>query len=114
MGGDAARGRELFRGHRVAQCQRCHKAHGEGGDAGPDLSQVANRHDRAGLLESLVDPSAKIAPNFGTVSVVLNDGRVVAGTLRKETATAITLLTPDGRESEIQLSDIVAVLAELR
>jgi quinoprotein glucose dehydrogenase len=106
MGGDAARGRELFRGHRVAQCQRCHKAHGEGGDAGPDLSQVANRHDRAGLLESLVDPSAKIAPNFGTVSVVLNDGRVVAGTLRKETATAITLLTPDGRESEIQLSDI--------
>ncbi len=106
MGGDPARGRELFRGHRIAQCQRCHKAQGEGGDAGPDLSQVAMRHDRASLLESLVDPSAKIAPNYGAVSVVLEDGRVVAGTLRKETAATLTLLTPDGRETEIRLSDI--------
>ncbi len=106
FGGDPSRGRDLFRGHRIAQCQRCHKAQGEGGDAGPDLSQVATRHDRASLLESLVDPSAKIAPNYAAVSVVLNDGRVVAGTLRKETDTAVTLLTPDGRETEIRLSDI--------
>ena len=106
VGGDPARGRELFRGHRIAQCQRCHKAQGEGGDAGPDLSQVASRHDRASLLESLVDPSAKIAPNYGAISVVMNDGRVVAGTLRKETATTLTLLAPDGRKTDVPLADI--------
>lgn len=63
-GGDAERGREIFIGHRVGQCLRCHKAGSAlptGGTAGPDLHQVSTRHDRASLLQSLVDPNAKIA-----------------------------------------------------
>ncbi|MFO0869075.1 MAG: PVC-type heme-binding CxxCH protein [Pirellulales bacterium] len=105
-GGDASRGRELFVGHRVAQCVRCHRVAGQGGDAGPDLSQVARRHDRAGLLESLVDPHAKIAANYGTVSLVLHDGRIVAGTLSKESADSVTLVTPERREVVVAVGDI--------
>lgn len=106
VGGDAERGREIFTGHRVAQCVRCHKIRGQGGDAGPDLSEVSKRHERIGLLESLIDPNAKIAPNFGTVSLVLQDGRIVAGMLVKETSQAVTLTLADGRSQEIPVTEI--------
>lgn len=95
-GGDAERGRALFTGHRVAQCVRCHKVGGQGGDAGPDLSQVAKRHDRAGLLESMIDPHAKVATDFGVVSLVLDSGRIVAGTFVKETPEAVEIRSAEG------------------
>ncbi|MFO0902107.1 MAG: PVC-type heme-binding CxxCH protein [Pirellulales bacterium] len=105
-GGDAVRGRELFQGHRVAQCVRCHKVAGQGGDAGPDLSQVAKRHERAGLLESLVDPNAKIAAEFGTVSLVLESGRIVAGTIVLETPETIELRTAEGTRVKVAVDQV--------
>jgi quinoprotein glucose dehydrogenase len=85
-GGDAERGRRIFTSHITAQCFRCHKIKGQGGDAGPDLTQVATRANREHFLESLVDPNAKLAPGFGSITLVLNDGQVVAGILKAEDA----------------------------
>jgi len=96
QGGDAERGRRIFTGHRQAQCVRCHRVRGAGGDAGPDLSTVAAKHDRRHLLESLVAPGAKIATGFGSVVLTLDDGTSVAGVVREETADRLTLLAPDG------------------
>jgi quinoprotein glucose dehydrogenase len=97
-GGDATLGESIFRGHRKAQCLRCHKIRGNGGDAGPDLTLVADRakHDREYLLESLIDPHARIAKGFGTVSLLLLSGKEVTGTLIEETSETITLRTPTG------------------
>jgi putative heme-binding domain-containing protein len=83
-GGDAERGRSLFVGHRVAQCVRCHKAGTliPGGNAGPDLAQVARRHPRLALLQSLVEPSVLIARGFESVTLVLDSGNIVAGVIR--------------------------------
>ena len=100
-GGNAARGREIFTGHAVAQCVRCHKVRGEGGDAGPELTQVAGRLRREQLLESLVTPDATIAPGFGSVSLVLDDGAVVAGVLKGEDARQVTLSLADGKTRTI-------------
>jgi quinoprotein glucose dehydrogenase len=61
-GGNAERGRDLFVGHAVAQCIRCHTVGGRGGMAGPDLSAVAHPErnvDRRYLLESMMLPNAK-------------------------------------------------------
>ncbi len=107
-GGDAARGRELFVGHGIAQCIRCHKVAGQGGDAGPDLSGLAARYPdkmREHFLESLLDPSAKIAPGFGYTVVTLNNGRTIAGTIQAEDSANLTLLTPDGIKLTIALKD---------
>lgn len=96
-GGNADRGRELFVGHAVAQCIRCHTVNGRGGMAGPDLSAVAHPErnvDRRYLLESMVLPNAKIAKGFGTVTLVLDTGKLVAGTIKDEDADALTLITP--------------------
>jgi quinoprotein glucose dehydrogenase len=107
-GGDAERGRSVFAGHRVAQCVRCHKV-GEqmsGGNAGPDLAQVAHRHDRAGLLQSLVEPSAKIAKGFETVTLVLESGKIVAGIVRSEENGSIVIEQTDGQLITVLASDV--------
>ena len=72
FGGNAKAGAELFKSHPAAQCMRCHtteKNH-DAAMAGPNLSNVAERGDRLFLLESLVNPNAKVAKGFGTVSAM--------------------------------------------
>jgi quinoprotein glucose dehydrogenase len=103
-GGNAERGRDLFVGHAVAQCIRCHTVGGRGGMAGPDLSAVAHPErnvDRRYLLESMMLPNAKIAKGFGTVTLVLNTGKLVAGTIKDEDADSVTLLTPSNETIRI-------------
>ncbi|MBF0623182.1 MAG: cytochrome c [Magnetococcales bacterium] len=55
------RGRALMDQH---ACTGCHKVEGEGGDAAPDLTRVAERHPPAELLRKLNDPAAWTAPGF--------------------------------------------------
>src|SRR5262249_43380553 len=64
-GGDAKRGQAIYLSA-AAQCAACHKAHGQGGDLGPDLSQVGGKLDRTHLIESILDPSAEILQGYHT------------------------------------------------
>ncbi|MCX7400240.1 MAG: HEAT repeat domain-containing protein [Planctomycetales bacterium] len=112
-GGSPDQGRSLFVGHRVAQCVRCHKVGSTdvgravvGGNAGPDLNQVAKRHDRASLLQSLVEPSAKIAKGFESVTIVLQSGQLVAGLIRSEENGMIMIEQPDGKLVTISADDV--------
>ena len=105
-GGDPIRGRQLFATHPQAQCIRCHRVGDQGGDAGPNLSRVASNADRNHLLQSLIVPSAKVAPGFGVVSVLLADGSVVAGTLKEEKEDTLELQLPDGTTRRIPIDDI--------
>lgn len=70
MGGDAAAGERIFRFHAAAQCARCHAVDEVGGIAGPNLSDVGIRLDRAALLQSLLAPQAIVAEGFGEASAM--------------------------------------------
>lgn len=70
IGGDADRGRELVLYHAGAACIRCHVVDGRGGTAGPDLTGVGARLDRAALLESILSPGATIAEGYGDTSAM--------------------------------------------
>jgi quinoprotein glucose dehydrogenase len=107
-GGDDDRGREVFVGHRVGQCLRCHKVGTAlaGGNAGPDLNQVATRHDRGSLLQSLIDPNAKLAKGFETLTLVMQDGRILGGVIRKEDAHEIVLEKAEGGQITLKVADI--------
>ncbi len=103
-GGNAERGRSLVVSHAVAQCIRCHTVDARGGTAGPDLSAVASKERNVGrryLLESMILPSAKIAKGFGTVTLVLDSGKLVAGTVKDEDAESLTLVTPQNETIRI-------------
>jgi quinoprotein glucose dehydrogenase len=80
-GGNADRGRKVFREKAETQCLRCHKC--EIGDSlvGPELTHVGSKKNREYILESIVYPNKQIAEGFETVVLTLNDGNVVAGRL---------------------------------
>lgn len=65
-GGDADRGRSFFFRHEAAQCVRCHAINGRGGDVGPDLASIGAILSREELVESLLEPSERIAPGYGS------------------------------------------------
>ncbi|MBN8246621.1 MAG: c-type cytochrome [Verrucomicrobia bacterium] len=67
--GDPRRGEELFYNSPTAACASCHTANGKGGDIGPILDGIAVRGDRAYLLESLMDPNAKLAAGFESLPI---------------------------------------------
>lgn len=67
--GDARRGAELFFNSPTAACAACHQANGKGGDVGPILDGIAVRGDRAYLLESLMDPNARMAKGFEALTI---------------------------------------------
>jgi quinoprotein glucose dehydrogenase len=105
-GGDVERGKRLFTSSAMAQCVRCHKIAGTGGDAGPDLSKIAERNPREYLLQSILEPNAKIAPGFATVTLQLSDGRVVAGILKSEENGKLTIVTPQSQTLVIDAADV--------
>lgn len=105
-GGNARRGARIFYGNTTAQCIRCHVLDGEGGAVGPELTHVARQLDREALLISLVDPSARLAPGYGTVVLKLNDGREVVGVLLSEDSETITIREAEGNETRFELSAI--------
>jgi quinoprotein glucose dehydrogenase len=92
QGGSVPRGRDLFVEHPAAQCTRCHTVRNAGSDVGPNLTGVATRLTREQILESLLEPSARIAAGYGTVGITLKNGKRVDGTLKEETATHVVLL----------------------
>ncbi len=87
-GGNPGHGYEEFYENPILPCARCHKVGGEGGEAGPDLSRIGAQHPPRYLLESVVKPSAHIAPGFDNVTFTLANGEVETGSVLSETADA--------------------------
>ena len=105
-GGDREAGEKLFKEHPVAACLRCHKVSNSGGDAGPDLTGFAAKHDRAYILESIVNVNAKIAPGFQMVILTLKDGTIKAGTLKSEENGVLTIQNPGAPAEKVKAADI--------
>ena len=105
-GGNRFQGRNIFNNNSTAQCVRCHAIGGTGGAVGPSLTHIGDVLTREQLLQALVEPSVRIAPGFGSVSLTLKDGQVVNGTLAKETAEALTINTSDAEPLVIPVARI--------
>lgn len=90
-GGDMVKGRKIFFQHATAQCIKCHAYDDFGGNAGPKLNGVGARLTREQLLEALIDPSKRLAPGFGVVTLTLDNEKKVAGVKMDETEESITL-----------------------
>lgn len=105
-GGDLRRGGRLFFMDNSAQCVRCHVVKGYGGEVGPDLTYIADELSREELLISLVDPNARLAPGYGTVSLTLKDGKEVVGTLMKEEGNTMVVKVGEEAPQTIAQADI--------
>ena len=97
VGGDASRGAKILAEKAEVSCVRCHKVKGKGGEVGPELTGIGTRQDRRYLLEAIVAPNKQIAKGFETLLLATDDGQVISGILKEETADSVRLMTPEGR-----------------
>jgi len=97
QGGNLENGRKIF--HGSGNCVQCHKAGDRpGGEAGPNLNGIGARHDATYILESIVEPNAKLTPGYSPIAITMNDGSLVTGMLMKETDTEVVLQKIDTKE----------------
>lgn len=82
--GDAEAGRIVFFHPQGPGCFKCHTVEGRGGKVGPDLSQIGRAFTREKLVDSILDPSREISPQFTTWQMVDADGRVHTGMIVHE------------------------------
>ncbi len=109
--GNAAHGKQLFFGD--ANCSTCHMVGGKGGRVGPDLTTVGTSRTVESLVESvrnpsrrlawgLTEPTKEFAQRYETVTVVTSDGKEVKGVTLNEDS--FTLQVVDTAE-QIHLFD---------
>ena len=105
-GGNTEVGRKIFMEKIEASCARCHKVKNEGAEVGPNLTNVASRGNREYMLESIVNPNAKIAQGYETVMITLANNSLHAGIVKEETDTEVSLIPPGGSVEKLSKAKI--------
>jgi putative heme-binding domain-containing protein len=103
--GDATRGKVLFNDPRLL-CAQCHSVDGSSSKAGPDLFAAGDAFGRRDLIESVLKPSATIAPGYGAVVVQTKAGAAFQGTLKQKNDAGVQIMGVDGKLVSIAAADI--------
>ncbi len=103
--GDPNRGESIYRREKL-QCIQCHAIGTGGGLVGPNLISVGGSSQPDYILESLLDPSAKLKEGFTTLSVLTVDGEIFNGIVIGQTDEAVRLRLAEGKEIQIATDDI--------
>ena len=72
-------------------CVACHKVGALGAELGPTLSDVGKRLARAEIVESVMDPNAKVDARYYAVNITTRDGDEFSGLIASEDAQVVTL-----------------------
>ena len=99
--GNAEHGKNLFYGD--ANCSLCHMVEGKGGRVGPDLTGVAGSRTRAAIIDSVRNPSRRLAwglteatkefpQEYESVTVVLAEGKEVKGVTLNEDSFSVQIM----------------------
>jgi len=99
--GSAARGKDLFYGD--ANCSLCHMVQGKGGRLGPDLSGVGGSRTREAIIDSVRNPSRRLAwglteatkefpQEYESVTAVTSEGKTFKGVTLNEDSFTIQIM----------------------
>ena len=99
--GNAAHGKDLFYGD--ANCSLCHMVEGKGGRLGPELTGVGGSRTRAAIIESVRDPSRRLAwgltestkefpQEYLSVTVTTADGKQIKGVTLNEDSFSVQIM----------------------
>ncbi|WP_343701545.1 c-type cytochrome [Chitinophaga sp.] len=78
---DFEQGKAMFN---ATLCASCHIMKGEGGTAGPDLTQLGTRFSSKDILEAIIEPSKTISDQYGATVFTMKDGSTITGRLVNE------------------------------
>ncbi|MDR3621278.1 MAG: neutral/alkaline non-lysosomal ceramidase N-terminal domain-containing protein [Paludisphaera borealis] len=99
--GDPMRGKAVFE----RACAICHKFDGVGHEVGPDLAALTDLSPEP-LLIAILDPNREVDARYVSYNAALKDGRVVAGLIAAETASAVSLKRQEGATDVILRADL--------
>jgi putative membrane-bound dehydrogenase-like protein len=92
--GNPRAGERVFFHPRGPRCYVCHRVDGRGAAIGPDLSTIGRSLSRDKLIDSILEPSKEIAPQFVSWLIATRDGKVRTG-----------LIVEEGPNSTITIAD---------
>lgn len=76
LSGNSQRGREVYA---TGRCSTCHVIDGRGGAIGPALGVIGRKYGREALLQSILEPSQSISPDYATSLIETKEGRILVG-----------------------------------
>ena len=65
-------------------CSRCHAIAGQGGNIGPDLTQLGTRFTNKDILESIIEPNKVISDQYAATRFELKNGESIVGRITNE------------------------------
>lgn len=80
-GSDFETGKNMFA---ATTCISCHAMRGEGGNMGPDLTQLGTRFSPEDMMEAIIEPSNVISDQYNSTEFSLKNGNTVVGRLVNE------------------------------
>ena len=101
--GDAEKGKLLFK---QQSCINCHTFANGQQPQGPHLVDIGKRYKRAELIESILNPSKKIAQGFDTWAFAMDDGKIYTGFVALESAETVTVRDATGISRELHQQNI--------
>ena len=104
-GGDAKRGEVVFKSKQAA-CAKCHILSGKERKAGPKLGTIGDKYTRDQLINSVLQPSARIHPDHATTTVVTTAGKTINGVLQSRDKKEVRLLDVEGKLVRIPIGMI--------
>ncbi len=105
--GDIERGRAVFNRKDGADCAKCHSLeHGEE-LIGPSLAAIGSKYAKEGLFDSILNPSAGIAPEYYSWALDTTTYGLVTGILAEDSGERVVVRTETGDEIRLEPSEIL-------
>jgi putative heme-binding domain-containing protein len=106
--GNVQRGEELFFNTEL-KCVTCHKIGDRGTSLGPDLSRIGAERTRAELLDSLLNPSARIDPQYAAFNIRTKDDKTYMGIITRRNDVELVFRDANNREITLDADDVDSV-----
>jgi putative heme-binding domain-containing protein len=106
--GDPGKGEELFLAKEL-KCSACHRMGDKGVLLGPELTTIGKTRSRPELLESMLQPSLRVEPQFAAYNVKTLDGRSFTGLLVKRDDKQVVLKDGENKTIAIDAGDVESV-----
>ncbi len=103
--GSAEAGEAIYRRANL-QCIQCHAIGPAGGLVGPNLISIGGSAQSDYILESLIDPSAKLKEGYTTLSVLTDEGKLFSGIVIGRDDAMLRLRLADATETQIAIDSI--------
>jgi len=103
--GNPDNGQKVFQ---TSGCNTCHVINGKGIDFGPNLSKAGNKLSKLAFYQSIIDPSAGIAPSYKQYAIQLRNQVEITGFIISETSESLKVKSEGGIITNVNLSDIIS------